>query len=235
MNTRSEASARWLSMWLFLAANFREFYEYELRRILIPRTPVNKGKKEGRHVPARHPKLLVAGKRSQDIDFVLGGDRHQSLHVGWLRWRYAQLLGWFAHFHGEPLEACRVVLEEYPGLLRSVYLEAVGDPARPVDERPSPRFHPLLSDVEGHLALHDVEGLVLVAVHVVRRGKPARKNVIDEAEGAAGLLAGRLHLSRVCPRTTAPGLLLWPARTVECPYPLRRLLRLGHANPRTLQ
>src|SRR5215211_2835430 len=193
MNTRSEASARWLSMWLFLAANFREFYEYELRRILIPRTPVNKGKKEGRHVPARHPKLLVAGKRSQDIDFVLGGDRHQSLHVGWLRWRYAQLLGWFAHFHGEPLEACRVVLQEYPGRLRSVYLEAVGDPARPVDERPSPRFHPLLSDVEGHLALHDVEGLVLVAVHVVGRGESCRKDVIDEAEGAGCLLAGGLH------------------------------------------
>jgi transposase len=70
---------------------------------------VNKAKKGGRHVPARHQKLLVAGKRPQDLDVVLGGDRHQSLHVGWLRWRYAQLLGRFAHFHGESLEARRVV------------------------------------------------------------------------------------------------------------------------------
>src|SRR5918994_5308402 len=56
-----------------------------------------------------------------------------------------------------------------------------------------PRFHPLLSDVEVHLALDDVEGLVLVAMHVVGRGEPGRHDVIDEAEGASGLLAGRLH------------------------------------------
>src|SRR5688500_10051191 len=55
---------------------FRQFQgEVQLPRITIPRTPVNKGKKEGRHVPAHHPKLLVAGKRSQNLDFVLGGDR----------------------------------------------------------------------------------------------------------------------------------------------------------------
>src|SRR5688500_12106440 len=74
-------------------SNFRESPEGEVRRIPLLGTSVNKGKKEGRHVPAHHPKLLVTGKRSQNLDFVLGGDRHQSLHVGWLRWRYAQLLG----------------------------------------------------------------------------------------------------------------------------------------------
>ena len=67
-------------------------------------------------MPVRHLKLLVAGQRPQDLDLVLGSDRHQSLHVGRLRRRYGQLLGRFAHFHGETLEACRVVLQEYPGL-----------------------------------------------------------------------------------------------------------------------
>src|SRR5687767_14994186 len=99
---------------------------------------------------SRHPKLLVTGKRSQDIDAVLGSNRHQSLHVGWLRGRYAQLLGRFAHFHGETLEARRVVLQQYPGRLRSVHLEAMGYSARPVDERARFGFHSLLSDVEGH-------------------------------------------------------------------------------------
>jgi hypothetical protein len=78
-------------------------------------------------VPVRHPKLLMAGKRSQDIDVVLGGNRHQSLHVGRLRRRYAQLLGRFAHFHGETLEACRVVLQQYPGRRRSVHLSSTGN------------------------------------------------------------------------------------------------------------
>src|SRR5215208_2703925 len=165
----------------------------ELRRILIPRNRVNKGINKGRDVPVRHPKLLVAGKWSQDLDVVLGGNRHQSLHVGRLRRRYAQLLGRFAHFHRETLEACGIVLQQYPGRLRSVYLEAVGYSARSVDKCTSPGFHPLLSDVEGHLALDDVEGLVLVTVHVVGRGEPGRKDVIDEAEGAGCLLTGGLH------------------------------------------
>src|SRR5215203_5310921 len=56
-----------------------------------------------------------------------------------------------------------------------------------------PRFHPLVSDVERHFALDDVEGLVLVAMYVVRPSEPGRKHVIDEAESAAGVLAGRLH------------------------------------------
>jgi hypothetical protein len=84
----------------------------------------------GRDVPVRHPRLLVAGKRSQDLDVVLGGYRHQPFHVGWLSRRYAQLLGRLAHFHGETLEARRVILQEYPGRLRSVHLEAVGYSAR---------------------------------------------------------------------------------------------------------
>ena len=37
------------------------------------------------------------------------------------------------------------------------------------------------------------------------------------------------------PKTTAPDLLLSPARTVEYLYPLRSLLRVGHAYPRTLK
>ncbi len=69
----------------------------------------------------------------------------------------------------------------------------MGDPARPVDERAGPRLQPLVTDVEGHLALGDVEGLVLVAMHVVGGGEPGRHDVVDEAEGAAGLLAGGLH------------------------------------------
>src|SRR5215217_1473669 len=218
------------------SANFGELRTCELLRILLPRTPVNKVKKKGRHVPARHPKLLVAGKRSQDIDVVLGGDRHQALHVWWLRRRYAQLLGRFAHFHGETLEARRIILQEYPGRLRSVHLEAVGYSARPVDERARLGFHPLLSDVEGHLALHDVEGLVLVAVHVVGRGKPARHQVIDEAEGAAGLLAGGLHYHECAqePHRLAffSGQHVWLSAHIHC------VASFGvgpHANLRTLQ
>jgi hypothetical protein len=38
----------------------------------------------GRDVPVRHPRPLVAGKRSQDLDVVLGGYRHQlSMSGGW--------------------------------------------------------------------------------------------------------------------------------------------------------
>src|SRR5688572_3765985 len=73
----------------------------DFRESPFPRTWVNKGKKAGRYVPARDQKLLVAGRRPQDLDVVLGGDRHQSLHVGWLLRRYAQRLGGFAHFRGE--------------------------------------------------------------------------------------------------------------------------------------
>jgi hypothetical protein len=42
MNTRGEASARWLSVRLFLAATFRECPKGEVRRILILGTWVNK-------------------------------------------------------------------------------------------------------------------------------------------------------------------------------------------------
>src|SRR5918995_265311 len=148
-------------------------------------TPCRRGSSRSR--------FLLHAMPCHDLDVVLGSDRHQSLHVGRLRRRYGQLLGRFAHFHGKLLEARRVVLQEYPGRLRSVHLEAVGYPARPVDERTRLGFHLFLSDVEGHQALHDVEGLALVAVHVVGRGEPAWHQVVNEAEGAAGLLCGRLH------------------------------------------
>src|ERR687891_1395472 len=167
---------------------------YGLRRIPLLRTPVNRGeKRRAGTCQSATQNALVTGKRPQDIDVVLGSDRHQSLHVGRLRRRYAQLLGRFAHFHGETLEARRIILQEYPGRLRSVHLEAVGYSAWPVDERTRLGFHLLLSDVEGHFALHEVERLVLVAVHVVWRDEPGRHQVIDEAEGAGCLLAGRLH------------------------------------------
>ena len=75
---------------------------YGLRRIPLLRTPVNRGKKRRAGTcQSATQNALVAGKRPQDIDVVPGGDRHQFIHVGWLLWRYAQLLGRLAHFHGK--------------------------------------------------------------------------------------------------------------------------------------
>ena len=68
----------------------------------------------------------------------------------------------------------------------------MGDIAGQVDPCARLRLDPLDSDVEGQLALVDVDGLVLVVVHVVWR-VAGRPKVVGEAEGAASLLAGRLH------------------------------------------
>jgi hypothetical protein len=52
--------------------NFREFYKGEVRRIPIPRTPLNKGKKKGRSYYARPFLLRLYGDLGAMIRSRLG-------------------------------------------------------------------------------------------------------------------------------------------------------------------
>src|SRR4051812_14462671 len=86
------------------------------------------------------------------------------------------------------VEAGRRVDVQHAHRAIAVVAEAVLDPRRGEDERARRRGHGLLAECERHLALDDVERVVLARVHV--RFELAPGGDLDDAEREAGRVDG---------------------------------------------
>jgi hypothetical protein len=122
---------------------------------------------------------------------VLRGDGDEPLHVrrSVERRRHNTFGGWLADLPHEPLEQKRLEANKgFPSLGR-LRDERMGHPLGAKRERTGRQRKPSIADIEGELAIEDVEPLVFIGVDVPGRAEARRNNDLDQAVVPASVVS----------------------------------------------